>query len=803
MASILAHDTIVGSPKSTVLAHDTIVGEIPSKILVHSGLVTTLPSLGVNEDIAIGDQVKLTSNINQVVVDDIQVSDKISILSEINNSIFDDIIVSDQATVIQAQAVDLPDDINIADNIIVNVDLEKANSVEDITVTDNITVNVDLEKAADSSDITVTDTANIYATTGPVSFASKIISFNPLIIVSDESPLTIVKVDVTDPNNPTWQKYKIGTVSNAKDVIYDSILNLIFVVCADGKILQVDSNDFTTYTVFDTGDLNDLLKVAIFEGYYRIYAGTDDNTGELLTLDNRITSKIKLDITCLQTINTILGLEINSVNVKNIGTNIQCLGIRSLGIGMDIRIIPQPIYDVPTPPITDPIILFNELASKPIKQTDFHVYVDGVEFTDVELDSIRIYHTVGEKSTAGFKLRRRHDNFNKTITGTSAIIDQQNLVNISIQNRTEFTGNITTVNTFSEDEVVEVICLGSEKTSEKRNVDIPLSGLNSKLGLWDCMVNNPVYYNPILDLNDKNPQFYKGIKVDLGTRVYPNIRINSAMGWQYSTPIGQSAGGNLAEMIQAGTFIPDQNWTYYWKIAAKNYYTGAEYTSQYYTGTSIAPLSSDLWKITSASFERQRKFYDTEQWMGTYQIGEAPFKTVSVRNGAMEVRRSYRDGKGYWIQEFNSGYDYGGYARQVADLEYEKLKNINGTVLPIASTSIDLLLDGYYYYGLKLLTRINIDNTIASGIFKNSHGFPVAIKSINISSDNMQVTLTCDNGLSSVELAEIDAKYPDVDSSDYTYERQSWFLARKFDFNKGRTLTSQEIEQRGKSYKSI
>ena len=46
----------------------------------------------------------------------------------------------------------------------------------------------------------------------------------------------------------------------------------------------------------------------------------------------------------------------------------------------------------------------NEVLCNPIKQTDFHVFVGGVELedTDLVLSSISITNTVGEKSQAFF-----------------------------------------------------------------------------------------------------------------------------------------------------------------------------------------------------------------------------------------------------------------------------------------------------------------------------------------------------------------------------------------------------------------
>ncbi|MCK9543705.1 MAG: hypothetical protein M0R03_16925, partial [Novosphingobium sp.] len=86
------------------------------------------------------------------------------------------------------------------------------------------------------------------------------------------------------------------------------------------------------------------------------------------------------------------------------------------------------------------------------------------------------------------------------------------------------------------------------------------------------------------------------------------------------------------------------------------------------------------------------------------------------------------------------------------------------------NTSIDVTLDAYYYYNLKLLTRINIGKTTTSDIYKNNNGFPVAIKTVNIAintDSRIMVTVQCDNQKSLSELEEIDARYPDEDSDEF------------------------------------
>mgnify|MGYP001599388829 FL=1 len=101
---------------------------------------------------------------------------------------------------------------------------------------------------------------------------------------------------------------------------------------------------------------------------------------------------------------------------------------------------------------------------------------------------------------------------------------------------------------------------------------------------------------------------------------------------------------------------------------------------------------------------------------------------------------------------------------------------------------MNLTLDAYYYYGIKLLTRVNIDNTTEAGIFNNNNGFPVSIKRITLSSDNMQCTLDADNQKSSIELEAIDGLYPDENDDLYNDRAYSHQVFSKYDLQTGDKL---------------
>ena len=92
-----------------------------------------------------------------------------------------------------------------------------------------------------------------------------------------------------------------------------------------------------------------------------------------------------------------------------------------------------------------------------------------------------------------------------------------------------------------------------------------------------------------------------------------------------------------------------------------------------------------------------------------------------------------------------------------------------------------LTLNGYYYYDINLLTRININNTTTKNIYYNDNGFPVAVQRITIDAGAMTVSLDTSNQKSALEIDEIDDQYP----SEYDYYKTGYSIKQfsKYDYS--------------------
>lgn len=664
--------------------------------------------------------------------------------------------LSDDIHATQAAIIQQNDGINLSDTIGSNLGLHVTDAA---ALTDEIETDVSLERLIEDDAIDILDEIAIFNSGSSASFATKIIASGQLSIVTDTTPLKLVRVDISDPANPVWEMCAFPGLTHGKDAVYNPLFNYIYVPCASGMILQIDNSDFNNYSSINTQIPRDLLNICSLDASLKLYSGTNDTTGEIVYIDQAIVSLLSMNIQIIRQANALMDIDIRTLQGGIFGTNLQCLETRTHSLGLEIRVLADP---------------FDEIALDPIKQSDFHVLVNGVELADIDLSSIEIYHAIGEKSTARFNLCRQHDALNTTVEGTPSEITQQNAVQIFIQDKLEFNGKVSRIKTDSENETVEVTAAGTEKENEQRTINMPLASLNEKLHPYHCLVDNEDIYNPYIDPTETNPEFYFGVQVDLGKAVSQNIA-------QY---ISFQNVEWLADEVISGNFQPKQNWTYFWYAKAKNYLTGIEQGTLSYVGTSPASLTSDIWEIKGMSYWYQRQFDDSETELGIYQLGSAPYKEVSTRNGKKIAKSKWVDQTDGLYREKDEGYDYTQYARDIAALELQKLKNINGAILPRTSCDIELMIDGYYFYGLKLLTRINIDNTTIAGIYKNNNGFPVAVKTIQISSSSMRVSLKCDNEKSDVELAEIDALYPNEDDPRYKFAAEYARIAPKFDYGR-------------------
>lgn len=665
--------------------------------------------------------------------------------------------------VLLGETIDVNETINIAElnennvsqetiSVDETVNIAESNELVNNAIDVNESINIADESSSEINKIDVNESINIAETIvtsnlGTVNNASKILSYNPLIIVTDANPAKIAVVDKTDPNNPSWNIYTLSDVSNANNVAYNSITGYIYVVCDSGEVKKIHNSDILTQTLIDTIDSNNLEKIVLNEDKFKLFTSTNDSTGEIITIDESTIKNINCDLRFLQQITEQLDIQINTVSAKSIDVDMRFLGVTSKTISLDIRFLKYNYSDISANPIT-----YEDWQIK-INNTDL------IPLNDIDMKSIVITHRENEESVASFRLNRRFDDLDRDHDGNSSQITNNNEVKIYIDDHLEFSGKVAQISAESETESVIVTAYGLEPTDKRYTVNLPLASVNEQLNLYHCLAESVNIDNPYIDSNDENPQYYKGVKYDRGTLIKQNVSRWTAF---YS----------VLNKIEAGNFAPKQNWSYFWFASVKYLANGGVFGStstinSRYIGTSLSPISSDLLEILSAYYKYQRIYDDTETELGYSYIGSAPYLEVSGPNGELRSAIRWEDRNDGLYTVKDDYYNNLSILYKIAQLEYQKLQNINGEILPVTSASLELSIDAYYFYALKLLTRLNLTNTTIANVYKNLNGFPTSIKSITISSATMKVVLETDNQWSKKELKELDNQYPDDEDGQY------------------------------------
>jgi hypothetical protein len=713
----------------------------------------------------------------------ITLSDSIEALSNPRIQIINEsIILSDDTVSLTNPAIQsINDTIYISDSILSLTNPAIAALNESITLSDLIDGIPNPATANISESITITDivTGSLFE---EVNNAVRILSYNPLIIVTQENPVKLVIVNTTNPAVPTFTSYTLSNVINANDLQYNSAEEVIYVFGESGIISKIDINTFIE-TEVDLSDANDIDNGVLNNDFSLAYASTDDASGELYLLDFRETELIANDFQYLSETDTLIPCDFNYVEGFLIANDFQYLSEVDTLIATDFKYVTSTVIS----------------NISPISPLDFKVYIDNVQTgtTDLVQDSITIQHNESERSNASFKLTRRHDALDITLAGVTSQITNQNAIRIEINGNVEFNGFISELlPTLSDtEEYITVNALAEQPTEKYNNVTLSYASNTEALSIYNCLMSNMQIYNPKVNANDEDPVIYKGVTCALGQKIQQNL----------SKYIDMSID---PDDVISGKYQPKDNWNYFWFAAAQNLKTGNEWATLRYIGTSLSSMGAELWKILSVSPYRQRVYEDivTEldpftlsdyedlydnaadaqdaydaavQATGLgYTVGIAPFKLISARNGIKFTSDKWENKEDGLYKTRDEAYNFQEYIKTITDLEYSKMTDLSGNILPQTSATLTITPDAYYFNNIKLLTRINIDNTTVANTFKNSNGFPVSVKSISISSADLKVVLSCTNMKSNIELEDIDGTFPD--ENDYIDDAISILNFRKY-----------------------
>ena len=639
------------------------------------------------------------------------------------------------------------------------------------------------EETTALSDSIITDIAH---------YATKIrqLDATNMLVVTDTDPAKIIKIDISG-GAPVFRIHTLLTAKNATDVTVNSTFNKIYVSCKDGLAVKLDSTDLTVKTLLDTGDTDDLTNIDCLDDWLYTYASTDDSSGEIILIDESEITKLNSDIRFLIQAVTTVNSQISTIFAAQLNSNLIFLRTSENIVNSDIR-FSKYTYGAET------------ILSRP----DFHVYINGVQTGDVSLDSIRISESDETKSLAYFSVARKHDDLDRTLAAVASEITNKNPIIIKIEDRIVFTGTIREIQCSSSETVTITAESASVGTVDFNTVDLGLQTLNTQIHLYDVLVDDINLFNPTIGAEEENPVKYKGISVDLGDSIRQYVVKWGSIG---KTPATSSLrrlyDRNLATEVNAGTFKPESDYTYFWWVNGwkKNpagYWNLLRYKNAqsvfsidyqnswavsgqaFYIGTSLVSSSSGIYHFDFIRQVKQRVFNEITTPLGTYTLGDAPFKEISVRNGKSYYNSRYEDDDFYGlIVDRPEGHNHVDYAKEIAAIEFDKMKTINDEILPVTRVNITLTIDAFLYYSIKLNTRINLDNTTVTGTYKNTNGFPVSVKGIEIDSNNMRVRLICDNTKSKNELDALDDTMPNEYNIKYYIPHLIVPVNRKFNLD--------------------
>lgn len=581
-------------------------------------------------------------------------------------------------------------------------------------------------------------------------------SGNFLYLVTDQSPSLLWKVDIT--STPTGISYAL-TLNHATDIHLDTTFNKLYISCENGKIIEIPTSDLTNQTIIDTSDTDELTNITKYDAYEKIYTSTDHATGELIKLDNSIIYKFNTDIRTRLYKQSVFSMFIHT----------------RFGSYFNGDFRTRKAYDE---------IMVSDLrwrlsSQTYIKQEDWHVYINSIEITDVDLTSINVNIPMDEYSTCSFRIGRKCDSYFP--------INQS--ISVKIKTTEIFTGTVSGIkSTLTGEDLTISGRASSRNTSVNPNqTDLHITSTTEARDIYHIVDFSVEYSSPTIDPTDTKEIQYKGVKVHLGMAEYERIAnvpisvsaYNLATGrarniYTYEVKLFDESNPTSNPLPEVKTIsskasdddIIDFGAEYFYFGSFTDIISGANY-SNVYLGTSLSVTNGWTVKFTDLYRIEQVVYPNVSIDLGYYTLGTAPYLDISTSYSGMFIpRRKYEDKMDGIYTYFAPGYDYTEYVKKIAEREYRKLKNINGEIAveDEFNATVSLTLDAYFYYALTLNSKINITNTTSSNLFVNQNGFPISIKTISLSSGSMLCTLSCDNNQSEAEQEAIDEEYGDEDN---------------------------------------
>jgi hypothetical protein len=680
-------------------------------------------------------------------------------------------------------------------------------------------------------------------------YHSKFINNKDLFISTQSSPTNIIKVNISSVT-PTWVIYPmIIGLNNARNLVLNFSNLKLYTTCDNGYIIKSRLESPSTTTIIYVGEDISLIPIAHLSDYRYTYVGADLSTGELFMIDETTEQQINTDFRFFKLLSRIFKNFLSFLKGKLIDTDLRFLTIIREFIKTDLRFL-KTNYSAVQPLARDSFIVkidetqnnFVKLDSININMTadtqivatfrmarrhdklDFDLNGNYIPITTQNNIKIYIANTlIFDGKVSIIKANSETEDVEVTAEGDYPILPPEE-------------GSVTPSIIMDKGTKDLPLTILNNKLGL---YDILLNDIQIENPEIDPNDINPKYFSGIkayLGDTEFEAVYQEDAKYTFGDAEEfenfvpePNYEyfwyasgINFVDGFSFSFKyIGTSLASlsndtfDIREFsykkqrkfrtFSKSAYIATSFSTVVIGLGSKTFYTqyGLAYNSGMPVRVTSALNEGDYMEGTVASYDNFNLVINATSFGGTgtknnwaitplqriasyYYVGSEPFKEISVKNGWYAAEPYWEDREDGLYQVMGSIYNFVPYVKQVAQVEYTKMCNINGDVLPSTTANLSLTIDAYLYYNLRLLNRVNIINTTQSDIYENNHGFPVSIKSIMINSQDMLVTITCDNQWSRKELDLLDASLP---PEPHVSPPVAFKIENKFDLNLKEDIT--------------
>jgi oligoribonuclease (3'-5' exoribonuclease) len=675
----------------------------------------------------------------------------------------------------------------------------------------------------------------------PAEYAKEIVCDGTKIYIAcDTDPVKFIVMDVSS-GAPTWNTYQLDamgeTYISPKSIDVNAIMHYFYIGFGAGIIAKIKTTDILTREKLDLSTSYNIDTMVNSGGSDKLYAATNKSTYDFYILDNAIFNIFNTDLRFLKRIIKNFKTILSYIFGYSINTDLRFLQQIKSSIKNDLRYNTVPYENISAISLDDLTIKINGTIISDYIPSSVKLMFNVDEDSQTTFTLLRkhdcldymlpeyggTYSQITNRNEISIFVKEE-ELFNGKITQLDCSGSEEQVGITAVGNEYSHDKNLITLSLPSIDEqlhlyhvLVDNIVINNPYIAPIPPAPPYYTGIKVNLGISqiESIARSESSLNDINELSpDQNYTYFwfvEGENFLTGESFFPAKYIGTSLSPATSDTFNITNVSYKKQRIFNNIYIMSRYYAH--STTPLTLTTGiktifTQWGLAYAAGTSIVITSSvDSEKYmegTVISYQYNQLVVNVTAVYGDgsgidwilelagnldpsfYYIGTAPYKEISTKNGEYYSKSRWEDREDGLYTVINSSYHYISWAKAVANIEYQKLQNINGTILPRTSASISVTIDAFLYYNLRLLQRINIGNTTQSGIYQNANGFPLSIKSISIDFSVLRADISVDNEWSQGELDEMDETLP-IEPQEMS--AVSYKIADKYDLSKQEEIT--------------